>query len=125
MRLLQKIYDTLHGGADGPPELTPRDPDGPPPTPVRTRMATPADVAMILDARARRTGHGGGWRQSLTDLLSLMDLPDTGTQREALAGELNIATDGLDAAEAEAALHAALLQRLADNDAVAPQDFFK
>lgn len=125
MRLLQRIYDALHGGADGPPPLKALSPDGPPPVPVRTRMGTPADVAMILDARARRTGHGGGWPESLTELLGLLDLADTAAERQALSEELNIDLSGLEGADTDAVLHAALIQRLADNDAVAPQDFFK
>jgi hypothetical protein len=125
MRLLQTIYDALHGGPDGPPPLHPQDAKQPQPVPLRTRMGTPADVAMILDVRAERLGRGATWRTSLAALLALLDQTDTEAHRADLADELNVAIDGLDAPEAEAALHAALIQRLANNDAIAPQDFFK
>lgn len=125
MRLLQTIYDALHGGPDGPPPLHPQHAGGPQPVPLRTRMGTPADVAMILDARAERYGRGATWRTSLAALLALLDQTDTDAHRAELADELNVDIDGLDAPEAEAALHAALIQRLANNDAIAPQDFFK
>lgn len=125
MRLLQRIYDALHGGADGPPALEPLDASRTPPVPVRTRMGTPADVAMILDERAARTGRGDEWRGSLTALLTLLDLPDTTAQRATLAEDLNVNVADLAPDDAAEALHAALIQRLSDNDALAPQDFFK
>ncbi|HEY0647191.1 DUF3597 family protein [Phenylobacterium sp.] len=118
MRLLQKIYDTLHGGADGPPPLKALDPERAVPVPVRTRMGTPADLAMILDERAARTGVGGNWRDSLSALLALAGLDDTDANRAHLAEDLNVDVSGLDATKADAALHAALIQRMADDDAV-------
>lgn len=125
MGLFQKIHDALHGGPDGPPELRALSPLGPPPVPLRTRMGTPADVAMILDTRAERLGFGAGWRASLPDLFALLGHENTAERRDDLAIELNIDTSGLSAADADAALHAALIQRVAENGALAPQDFFK
>ncbi|MBL8553467.1 MAG: DUF3597 family protein [Phenylobacterium sp.] len=125
MRLFQTLYDALHGGPDGPPPLHPHEAKEPLPVPLRTRMGTPADVAYILDAKAKRRGRGGGWRESLAELLTLLDHADTPTHRAALADDLNVDISDLAAADAGAALHAALIQRLANNDAIAPQDFFK
>ena len=125
MRLMQKIYDTLRGGADGPPPLPPLHADRTPPTPVRTRMGTPADVALLLDAHAKRTGRGGPWRESLGALLAAVDVVDSAERRDELAEDLNVDVSDANPAEAEAMLHAALIQRLADNDALAPQDFYK
>ena len=124
MRLLQKIHDALHGGADGPPPLPPLHAERAPPTPVRTRMGTPVDVALALDARAARTGQGGEWRGSLPALLAALGVDDTPVQRAELAEDLNLDISRAPA-EAESRLHAALMQRLAGNDALAPQDFYK
>lgn len=124
MNLLQKIYDGLRGGADGPPPLPPRDPDRTPQTPVRTRMGTPADVAIMLDARAERSGRGRDWRESLPALLALVGLEDSEATRRRLAEDLNLDLSA-EPDEADARLHAAFIQRLADNDALAPQDFYK
>ena len=124
MRLLQKIHDALVG-PDGPPPLPPLSPDHMAPTPVRTRMGTPADVAVILDKRAADSGQGEGWRSSLEALFCVLDIDDSPADRAALARDLNVELDGADADDAEAMLHAALMQRLAENDAVAPQDFYK
>jgi hypothetical protein len=125
MRMLQKIHDAFTGPPQDAPPLPPRDLGRVPPTPVRTRMATPPDVAMILDARADRTGFGGGWRTSLPALFALIGLADTPESRRRMADDLNVDIDDADPDEADARLHAALIQRLAENDATAPQDFFK
>jgi hypothetical protein len=125
LRLFQKIHDALHGGADGPPPLKALDPGQQAPVPVRTRMGTPADLAIVLDARAHRLQRGDDWRSSLTTLLALMDLADTPANRETLAHDLNLDIAGQDDAKAGAALHAALIQRLAENGAATTQDFYK
>lgn len=88
-------------------------------------MGTPADVAMVLDTRAERVGFGTGWRTSLTDLMALLGFETTPQRRERLAADLNVDTAGLDPARRDRSLHAALIQRAAENDALAPQDFYK
>ncbi len=125
MRMLQKIHDAFTGAPSDAPPLPARDPHRVPPTPVRTRMATPPDVAMILDARAARTGFGSGWRDDLGALFALVGLPDTSESRRQTAESLNLDIDEDDPAETDARLHAAMIQRLAENDALAPQDFFR
>lgn len=127
MSLLSRIADALAPPYDpvsepaGPP---PRQPEGGRPlqTPERTRMATPSDVAMILDLRAEREGHGAGWRDDLDELLALMGVDANPAQKAQLAAELNI-PDGRETFELR--LHRALLLRLADNGAVAPESYFK
>lgn len=125
MRMLQKIHDALVGPQRDAPPLPPRDRGRVAPTPVRTRMATPPDLAMILDARAARTGFGAGWRASLPALFALVGMADTPESRRRMANDLNVGIDDAAPEDVDARLHAALIQRLAENDAAAPQDVFK
>jgi hypothetical protein len=123
--MLQKIHDALVGGPEGAPPLKALNPYRTPPVPIRTRMATPPDVAIALDSRAAAKLSGRHWRRSLPALLAVMGVEDTAARRDALAGDLNLDLSGLARADADAALHAALMQRLAQTDVMAPQDFYK
>lgn len=127
MSLLSRIVDAL-----APPYDPVSEPAGPPPvqiegspppqTPERTRMATPSDLAMILDLRAEREGRGRGWRDQLDELLALMGVEASRAEKDQMAAELNVADEGGDRDES---LHRALLLRLANNGAVAPESYYK
>src|SRR5687768_939119 len=117
MSLLSRIvdavlpqYDPVSEPAGPPPVQVEGSP--PPQTPERTRMGTPSDVAMILDLRAEREGRGAGWREELDELLALMGVTASAEEKNQLAAELNV-TD--DEEPRDAALHRALLLRLANN----------
>ncbi|WP_296600057.1 DUF3597 family protein [Phenylobacterium sp.] len=99
--------------------------DHQPPPYERTAMAPPADVALVLAARAEREGLGDAWRRSLEGLLALLGIEDSARGRQALAGELNIDAGEPGTSRHDAALYEALMQRLAENGAVAPESFFK
>ena len=98
MSLLSRIMDNVL-----PPYPPVSEPAGPPPvqadgerqpqTPERTRMATPSDVATILDIRAEREGRGRGWRDELDELLALMGVEAGRAEKEQLATELNVTED--------------------------------
>ena len=91
----------------------------------RTAMALPTDVAMMLSARAERQGLGDGWRRSLEGLLTLLGLETSRAERQALAAELNIDAGAPGSRRHDAALYEALIQRLAENGAMAPESFYK
>lgn len=91
----------------------------------RTAMAPPSDVALILSLRAEREGLGDDWRRSLEGLLTLLHIADTPERRRELAAELNIDAGEPGTSWNDAALYEALMQRLADNGAVAPESFYK
>lgn len=121
MSLVDRIIERLFHGDSG---LAPRDWTQPAEThghhqapPIeRTAMAPPSDVAILLNARAEARGLGDDWRRSLDGLLTLLD---TEASPADLAAELNIAPGD------DAALYEALIQRLAENGAVAPESFYK
>jgi len=129
MSLMDRIIERLFHGDNG---LAPRD-WAPPaeghghqsPPIERTAMALPSDVALMLTARAEREGLGDGWRRSLEGLLALLHLDASPEEREALAAELNIDAGKPGSHQHDAALYEALIQRLAENGAVAPESFYK
>jgi len=129
MSLMDRIIERLFHGDNG---LAPRDWTGPaeigghqsPPV-ERTAMAPPSDVAMLLTARAEQEGLGDAWRHSLEGLLALLHLDASPEEREALAAELNIDAGRPGSLKHDAALYEALIQRLAENGAVAPESFYK
>jgi len=96
-----------------------------PPPYERTAMALPSDVAMVLSARAERAGLGDAWRRSLEGLLRLLDLGTSREARKALAADLNLEAGEPGSRRHDAALYEALMQRLAENGAVAPESFYK
>jgi hypothetical protein len=128
MSRLGWIAAKVFHGDDG---LAPRDwvapaaNDQQPPPYERTAMALPADVAIVLQARAEREGLGDAWRRSLEGLLTLLGLETSGKEREALAAELNLDAGEPGSRRHDAALYEALMQRLAENGAVAPESFYK
>jgi len=129
MSLMDRIVERLFHGDSG---LAPRD-WAPPaeghghqlPPFERTAMAPPSDIALVLTARAEREGLGDAWRRSLDGLLALLHIDGSAPSREALAAELNIDAGKPGSARHDAALYEALIQRLAENGAVAPESFYK
>lgn len=126
MSLMNRIVERIFHGDNG---LAPRDwaeaAEGgshQPPPRERTAMALPSDVALFLSARAEREGLGDGWRRSLDGLLELLHLDSSPEERVELAADLNLEPA---AARDDAVLYEALIQRLAENGAAAPESFYK
>jgi len=129
MSRLGRIAARVFHGDTG---LAPRDwapaaaADGQQPPPYeRTAMALPTDVALMLQARAERVGLGDEWRRSLPGLLKLLGLEASVAERATLAAELNLAAGAPGSRRHDAALYEALMQRLAENGAAAPESFYK
>jgi hypothetical protein len=129
MSRIDRIIERVFHGDNG---LAPRDWAAPaeggghqsPPI-ERTAMALPSDVAMVLSARAEREGLGDDWRRSLDGLLALLHLNASAEERKTLAMELNIDAGKPGSSTHDAALYEALVQRLAENGAVAPESVYK
>jgi len=128
MSLITRIRDRLFYGETGlaDRDWAPAQNDRLQPPPYeRTAMAPPSDVAMILSLQAEREGLGDEWRRSIEGLLALLHVEDTADARRDLAAELNIAAGEPGTRRHDAALYEALMQRLSDNGAVAPESFYK
>jgi hypothetical protein len=80
------------------------------------------DVGAVLSQMAEAKGGGGNYQSSIVDLLKLLDLDSSLDARKELANELNvhIAADG--SAEENIALHKAVMEKLAENGGVVPDN---
>ena len=96
--------------------------------PTATARPAPAapqqsvDVGAVLSEMASMKDGGGNYQSSIVDLLKLLDLDSSLTARKELAAELNVhaAADG--SAEQNIALHKAVMQKLADNGGIVPDN---
>jgi Domain of unknown function (DUF3597) len=100
-------------------------PTSAPPTPAPVSSApTPpppgsVDVGQVLTQMASQKS-GGNWQTSIVDLLKLLDLDASLGARKELANELNVHAGADGSAEQNIALHAAVMQKLAENGGKVP-----
>lgn len=80
----------------------------------------PVDVAGILDTAEERHTEKLDWRDSLIDLLKLLDLGSGVAEREKFAVKLGYVGDKNDEATMDEWLHSALLKALAENAGKVP-----
>jgi hypothetical protein len=90
--------------------------------PAQAAPAQSVDVGAVLNEMAAAKGGGGNYQSSIVDLLKLLDLDSSLDSRKALANELNlhVAADG--SAEENIALHKAVMDKLAENGGVVPDN---
>jgi len=74
----------------------------------------------VLTRLAAVKGKPSNWRESIVDLLQLLDMDSSLAARKELANELNVhvAADG--SAQENIALHKAVMQKLAENGGKVP-----
>ncbi|HJQ13423.1 MAG TPA: DUF3597 family protein, partial [Anaerolineales bacterium] len=98
----------------------------PSPAPARPTTAAPramseVDVRTMLEDKAKGTGLN--WKQSISDLLSLLDLDNSYEARVELAKELNAPEDVMgDSARMNTWLHKEVMRRVAANGGNIPQE---
>jgi hypothetical protein len=78
------------------------------------------DVDAVLSQLASQKGGGGNYRQSIVDLLKLLDLDSSLSARKALAQELNVHAGADGSAEQNIALHKAVMLKLEENGGKVP-----
>jgi hypothetical protein len=90
--------------------------------PAQAAPAQSVDVGAVLNEMAAAKGGGGNYQSSIVDLLKLLDLDSSLDSRKALANELNlhVAADG--SADENIALHKAVMDKLAENGGVVPDN---
>ena len=100
-------------GATTTPAVTPTAP-----TPV---AITEVDVVAQLEKRAAANAQKLNWRTSIVDLLKLLDIDSSLTERKALATELGCPANRMaDSAEMNVWLHQEVLKRIAANGGNVP-----
>ena len=79
------------------------------------------DVDAVLSELAAKKGGGGNYRQSIVDLLKLLDLDSSLAARKELAEELHVSAGAHGSAEQNIALHRAVIRKLEENGGKVPQ----
>jgi hypothetical protein len=79
------------------------------------------DVDEVLANMASKKGGGGNYRESIVDLLKLLDLDSSLTARKELAKELNVNAGAHGSAEQNIALQKAVMQKVAENGGKVPE----
>ena len=100
-----------------PPALNPAPAPAPPAAPPE-----PVDVEAVLTAMAEAKGGRSDWRNSIVDLLKLLDLDSSLDARKELAAELAVDAGAHGSAEQNIALHKAVMRKLAENGGKVPDE---
>lgn len=138
MSIFKNIMDKIfhHKGASpnqaaparpaSPASTAPSAGAAPPIAPAPPAQSAPApdkvDVGAVLAEMAQLKGGGGNYRTSIVDLLKLLDLDSSMEARKALGQELGVHAGDNGSAEQNIALHKAVMQKLADNGGLVPED---
>jgi hypothetical protein len=78
------------------------------------------DVEVVLAQLATKKGGGGNYRESIVDLLKLLDIDSSLAARKQLANELNVRVGEDGSAEQNIALSKAVMRKLAENGGKVP-----
>ena len=82
----------------------------------------PVDVAAMLDDKAGKSAQTLNWRSSIVDLMKLLDLDSSLSERKALATELGYTQDMNDSAAMNIWLHRQVMNKLAANGGKVPAE---
>ena len=97
-------------------------PAGAPPAQPVAAPAAPVDVAAIMDNLAAQSSQRLDWRNSIVDLMKLINLDSSLASRKELAQELSYAGDMNDSASMNIWLHKQVMTKLAENGGKVPDE---
>lgn len=123
MGILSAIFDRLRGRVSSPQET------GAQPTTTASQQPTAqgapqlqnVDIDKVLSGMAAKKGGGGNYRESIVDLLKLLDLDSSLNARKELAQELSVNAGAHGSAEQNIALHKAVMKKVAENGGKVPE----
>ena len=121
MNILRSIFDKLRGRSSqetGAQSTTTAQAPG---QAAQAAMLQNVDVDKVLADMAAKKGGGGNYRESIVDLLKLLDLDSSLSARKALAQELNVTAGAHGSAEQNIALHHAVMRKVAENGGKVPE----
>ena len=124
MGILSSIFDKLRGRAPAQPQTTgATSTASTQPSGQGAQQATlqNVDVDKVLADMAASKKGGGNYRESIVDLLKLLDLDSSLNARKELAQELNVNAGAHGSAEQNIALHKAVMQKVAENGGKVPE----
>ena len=91
-----------------------------PTTQAGSQQLQNVDIDQVLSQLAAKKGGGGNYRESIVDLLKLLDLDSSLEARKSLADELNVHAGAHGSAEQNIALHKAVMRKVAENGGRVP-----
>lgn len=112
--IVSKIFHTQPAGAPGytVPSV---------PTPLLPQKQN-VDVAEVLSGLAQNSGQKLNWKESIVDLLKVLDLDSSLTARKSLAQELHYMGDTNDSAQMNIWLQKQVMQKLSENGGKVPPE---
>ena len=97
-------------------------PGRPTPSNVTVAVATPVDVAAILNKLASENKEKLEWKTSIVDLMKLVGMDSSLAARKTLAADLHFTGDPNDSATMNMWLHKEVMRKLADNGGKIPAE---
>ena len=91
-------------------------------TPAAAPAGAPVDVAAIMDNLSSQAPEKLDWRNSIVDLMKLINLDSSLAARKELAQELNYTGDMNDSASMNIWLHKEVMTKLAENGGKVPDE---
>jgi hypothetical protein len=121
-KILDKIFHPSRQTQQQPqPELAGAGAAQAQPTP-QAAPTQQVDVGAVLSEMAAAKGGGGNYQSSIVDLLKLLDLDSSLDARKELAEELGVHAGEHGSAEQNIALHRAVMDKLAANGGIVPDE---
>ena len=124
MGIFSRILDKLrgHSGAQPTTQTTPGQQQQYAPGTGQQGSTTlqNVDIDKVLRDLAAKKGGGGNYRESIVDLLKLLDLDSSLEERKQLAQELGVNAGPHGSAEQNIALHKAVMKKVAENGGKVP-----
>ena len=114
-KLMNKIFHR-DAVAEHPYDAKPSTPGGGTAVPVATQV----DVTSMLDKLAADNKEKLDWKNSIVDLMKLVGIDSSLTNRKELAAELNYTGDNNDSAAMNIWLHKEVMKRIAENGGNVP-----
>jgi Domain of unknown function (DUF3597) len=115
MGILSSIFDKLRGRSSPQPPSQASGQAG------QHATLQNVDVDKVLADMAAKKGGGGNYRESIVDLLKLLELDSSLSARKELAQELNVNAGAHGSAEQNIALHQAVMRKVAENGGKVPE----
>ncbi len=88
--------------------------------PMSGVASAPVDVEAIMTDLESKSGHKSNWRHSIVDLMSLLGMDNSLTERKELAKELGYTGDMNDSATMNIWLHKQVMKQMAANGGKVP-----
>ncbi len=119
MSIFGNIMDAIFGKSA---EAAPQESSGAEAIDTSAASGGGVDVAAILDGLAAENKQKLNWKTSIVDLMKLLDLDSSLSDRKSLAEELNYSGDMNDSGSMNIWLHKQVMNKLAENGGKVPDD---